>query len=289
MRIDGSSAGYRSSIDPESEPSGTCSTERKEGSAPVDAPKKETAARSPETDSRPVAVLHEVGNGIVGAVFGFFHGLAKTASDVADGSFRALVRPFETVASIAIFEFAKVTSAVLTAVGLEPKGRRLNDEERATLQRMFGGSLDLSAIRIKENAGAMSFGGMARTIGDTIYFPGEADLKTLRHEAVHAWQFSHGGTLYLAGSLEAQAAAGIKTGDRNDAYRFEEDIQAGHPWRDLNPEQQAKLMEIVADQGYFATDDAPKHTRVISAVDGRDYTAAVEQGLAQMRAGKGAP
>ena len=182
MRIDGSSAGYRSSFDPESEPSGTRSTERKERSSPVDSPKKETATRSPKTDSRPVAVLHEVGNGIVGAVFGFFHGLAKTASDVAHGSLRALARPFEVAASIAIFEFAKVTSAVLTAVGLEPKGRRLNDEERATLQRMFGGALDLSAIRIKENAGAMTVGETARTIGDTIYFPGKADLKTLQHE-----------------------------------------------------------------------------------------------------------
>lgn len=288
MRIDGSSAGYRSSFDPESEPSGTRSTERKERSSPVESPKKETATRSPQTDSRPVAVLHEVGNGIVGAVFGFFHGLAKTASDVAHGSLRALARPFEVAASIAIFEFAKVTSAVLTAVGLEPKGRRLNDEERATLQRMFGGSLDLSAIRIKENAGAMTVGDTARTIGDTIYFPGKADLKTLQHEAVHAWQFSHGGTLYLAGSLEAQGAAWLKTRDRNDAYRFEKDVQAGRSWRELNPEQQAELMETAAGRGYFASDDAPKHTRVISATDGRDYTDAVEHGLAQMRAGKGA-
>jgi hypothetical protein len=285
MRVDGSSAGYYRSLDPDSETSGTTrSTERKATSAPVEAP-----TRPAQTDSRAVAVLHEVGNGIAGAVLGFFHGLARTASDVAHGSLRALVRPFEAVASIAVFAFAKVTSAVLTAIGVEPKGRRLNDVEHATLQRMFGGSLDLSAIRIKEHAGAMSFGDTPRTIGDTIYFPGTADLKTLQHEAVHAWQFSHGGTLYLAGSLEAQAAAKIKTGGRDAAYRFEKDIQAGRAWRELNPEQQAELMETAAGQGYFASDDAPKHTRVISASDGRDYTHAVEQGLAQMRAGKGAP
>ena len=290
MRVDGSSSS-RYHDDSDLDAGGSRSVEKRPPPTPADATtKKDAAPKAPEVDSRPVSVLHGIGDTILGSLFGIFGGIAKTASDVAHGSFRALVRPFEAVASVAVFAFAKITSTLLTGVGLEPKGRKLNDEERAMLRREFGPGLDLEAIRIKECADVLSAGAPARTVGNTIYVSSKkspAALTLLAHEAVHAWQYQHGGTQYIAGSLEAQGAAGLTGGDRNGAYEFAEPIAKGRSFRDLNPEQQANLMEEAAIAGMFASDEAAKSVRVV--VKGVDYTDAVRAAQALLRAGEGAP
>ena len=292
MLVDGYSSARRYYDDPDRDAGGSTSVEKRPPptATPADVTtKKDAAPKPPEVDNRAVSVLHGIGDTILGGLFGIFGGIAKTASDVAHGSFRALVRPFEAVASVAIFTFAKLTSTLLTSVGLEPKGRKLSDDERAMLRREFGPGLDLEAIRIKEGANVLSAGAGARTVGNTIYInstDSPAKLTLIAHEAVHAWQYQHGGTLYIAGSLEVQGAAGL-AGGRNGAYEYAEPIAKGREFRDLNPEQQANLMEDAAKLGMFASDEAAKSVRVI--VKGVDYTDAVRAAQAKLRAGEGAP
>jgi hypothetical protein len=246
-------------------------------------------ARADQHDSRVKSVARGLLDTVGGVLHGAAAGLLRMFSDVRHGLWATIARPFRTVADVTVFALAKTVSTLLTAVGLEPKGRGLTGPERDLARRVFGPRFPIDDVEIKEGASVLSAFAPARTVGATIYVsPEHSPLQpeTLVHEMVHVWQFMHGGLGYISESLADQAVAGLG-GSRNGAYDFSGPIKAGKSWDQLHAEQQAELIETAASCGYFDSDAAAKHTRVI--VDGVDYTRFVEQGLAHIREGRGMP
>src|SRR5262249_54767875 len=101
------------------------------------------------------------------------------------------------------------------------------------------------------------------------------NLDLLSHEMTHVWQFQNGGTDYLSEALYAQ--------NFGEGYDFQRGIREGKSWRELNPEQQAELIEQAYDSGYF---DCPGNRFVYN---GNDYTDYINRAVAQLRSGQGAP
>ncbi|RKG68664.1 hypothetical protein D7V80_11750 [Corallococcus sp. CA054B] len=172
-----------------------------------------------------------------------------------------------------------VLSAIQTMLFIEPTSRKLTGDELAALHKVYGDSIDYTRIEIKEgNAGLLTVGGRPFVHGDTIYVPeGWLPLTeaSLVHEAAHVWQHQNGGNDYMSEALIAQWFG--------DGYNFEKALRQGKSWEEMNPEQQAKLMEEAFRQGCFDERPAP------FTIDGRDYTAQFEAAKKSMRAGQGAP
>jgi hypothetical protein len=163
---------------------------------------------------------------------------------------------------------------------VEPPGRKLTADEINTLRSVYGDSIDYSSMRIKEgNSGLFSMSGRAFTHGNTIYIPPEdmplqPDL--LVHESAHVWQHQNGGTDYMSEALWAQNVG--------DGYEFEKGIQEGKSWSQLNPEQQAELLQQAQRAGFFNATGGGTFV-----YNGTDYTAYLNSALSQIRAGQGAP
>jgi hypothetical protein len=127
--------------------------------------------------------------------------------------------------------------AVQTRLALEPIGRPLNSHEREVLRSVFGNSLNLDPILIKEGwSGLWMLSGADRplTTQNTIYMKSVTFDDVLVHEAMHAWQFQNHGTRYKHEALIAQQTSGY---DWTSAYK------QGVAVQDLDPEKQAKLVE----------------------------------------------
>jgi hypothetical protein len=182
---------------------------------------------------------------------------------------------------------ARVISAVQTMVGLEPPGRELTSDEIATLRSVYGDSIDYSQIRIKEgSSGLFSVAGRALTQGNTIYVPpGELPLSkdTLVHEATHVWQYQHGGTDYMAEALWGQ--------NFGEGYDFSKGIDEGKSFSDLNPEQQAELVQQAYLSGFFDPTSPNFGTFRYTRSDGTtvDYTDYLKKAMDQIHSGEGAP
>lgn len=227
-----------------------------------------------------VGVLRNVGEGLgtfLGGVGKLFQGkFGEGFKQMGSGLLKTFVQtPIDALLMVG----GRVLSAVQTLIGVEPPGRKLSGDEIATLRKVYGDSIDYSAMRIKEGkSGLFSGTGRAFTHGNTIYIPPEdmplsADL--LVHESAHVWQHQNGGTDYMSEALVAQHIG--------DGYDFEKGLSAGKAWRELNPEQQAEFLQQAALSGYF---DNPSRG---FSYNGVDYTAQLQAALAQVRAGQGAP
>jgi hypothetical protein len=226
-----------------------------------------------------------------GAWNDFKNNVVDGAKQVGEGLVQATIKgPVSTF----IVGLQNAVSAVQTATGLEPAGRGLNDSEKSELRKVYGDSIDLSQIRIKEgNIGLNNF--LApHTIGNTIYIPqGWLDKNSpnydkernelLVHETAHTWQYQNGGTDYIADSVWNQLKGVISGGDRNAAYDFQTPIKEGKSWTQLNPEQQAHLIETAYSRGLF---DNPNAKFTLN--DGTDVTNYVRDAIQQMLNGKGA-
>ena len=172
-----------------------------------------------------------------------------------------------------------VVSALQTLLGLEPPGRELTATELAILREVYGTSIDFGRIRIKEGtAGLLTLPNRPFTHGDTIYVPRPwlpITTRLLVHEAAHVWQHQNGGTDYMSESLFAQYLG--------DGYDYAKALRQGKQWTDLNPEQQAEVIEAAFSRNLFRDPDA----RFIE--DDTDYTDRLRPMLAEMRAGRGLP
>jgi hypothetical protein len=187
----------------------------------------------------------------------------------------------------------KTVSAVQTALGFESPGRELTPLEMAELAKIFRDSLDLAPIRIKlGKIGVFGLGGAPFTHGNTIYVPVGGWLAAgsdtvpdhlLAHEATHVWQFQNGGSDYMTLSLVNQFHGWYSSGDRGAAYNFEAGIKGGKTWAQLNPEQQAALIEYAYIFGMF--DDEAK----LFEWNGADYTEFARKAIEHLRNGEGAP
>jgi hypothetical protein len=214
----------------------------------------------------------------------FFGGFGKIFSGDFSGGFKdlglGLAKIFvQTPADAVLMMGGRLVSAVQTAVGLEPVGRKLTDAEISELKKVYGDSIDYSQVRIKEgNAGLFSLTGRPFTHGNTIYIPDKAlplQTEVLVHEMGHVWQNQHGGTDYMSEALWAQ--------NLGDGYDYEKALGEGKSWSELNPEQQAELLETAYRQGFF---DGTGRRFMVNGVDYTDYMNNV---LKQVRSGQGAP
>ena len=189
-----------------------------------------------------------------------------------------------------------VVRGVQTALGIEPEGRALDDDERNELTKIYQDSLDVDLIRLKfGDAGLFSLGAAPFTHGNTIYIlkgwlPDEADAnyqsswrRLLAHESMHVWQYQANGANYMSASIAHQFDGWRKSGSRGAAYDYDSAIKTGQTWARLNPEQQAKLIEDAYFYGLF--DD--ENVRFIPyETDLTDYA---RDAIKQVRAKQGAP
>lgn len=191
----------------------------------------------------------------------------------------------------------RTISAIQTLSGREPVGRELSPTEITELRRVYGDSIDYSRVRIKEgDAGLFSRTRRAFTLGDTIYIPpnnleqqtGRVGTNLLVHEMAHVWQHQNGGTDYMSEALWAQ--------NFGDGYKFEHGLLEGRAFHELNPEQQAEMLQRAHRFGYFDHPEQGFRVQGIAGqseefIDGitRDYTRQLEQALLQIRNGQGAP
>ncbi|MCP3136478.1 DUF4157 domain-containing protein [Pyxidicoccus sp. QH1ED-7-1] len=167
--------------------------------------------------------------------------------------------------------------------GLEPPGRRLTDAEVTRLRPIFGDSLDYAAVRLKEGRlGLLGVSGRAFAHGNTVFVPakGAVDFGLLVHELTHVWQHQHGGTAYLSAALAAQWVG--------DGYDWRKAVGQALRWHQLNPEQQAQLIEDAALAGLI-----PLSVPLPARAKLKGWTEAalplLEEALDCLRSGRGAP
>ncbi|WP_223258396.1 eCIS core domain-containing protein [Thermogemmatispora tikiterensis] len=177
------------------------------------------------------SVLGGIGGAVVGAVGGFFVG--GPAGAVIGG-------------------VAGLLGGAAAGDRLSQQRRSLTPDEIAYAREIYADSLDYSAITITKHSILSS--GASRTVGNTInledvYYDGDTLNLTpegrliLIHEMGHVWQYQHGGLAYIPESLIAQIRGAVGGGSRNAAYDWRAAIQAGTPWEEWNPEQQAEAIE----------------------------------------------
>lgn len=226
-----------------------------------------------------------------GAFDEFKNNLSNGFQNIGGGLVKATI---QSVADTAIVGLNGLVSSVQTLIGAEPPSRGLNEREIAELQKIYGDSIDYSQIRIKEGNLGIANGLAPHTVGNTIYIPEgwldpnsanyQADRsELLAHETAHVWQYQNGGTDYIGESLWNQFKGWVSGQSRNAAYDFGKAIDEGKSWADLNPEQQAALMEESYRDGLFTDPNA----RLV--YNGTDYTDFARGAIAEMRAGRGAP
>ena len=185
-----------------------------------------------------------------------------------------------TVADASLMVLGKAVSSVQTLIGVEPPGRRLSGGELEAARAVFGDSIDLSAVRVKEGgAGLFDLGGAAAFVhGNTIYVSADnASASLITHELVHVWQHQNGGTDYMREALISQ--------NWGKGYDWKPSVP-GTPWEDLEPEQQAEVIEVAFRGGYFDPSD-PNYGTFF--VDGQDQTVYLQDAVAKLRASEGAP
>lgn len=194
--------------------------------------------------------------------------------DMGSGLLKGFV---QTPVDALLLGAGKGISAIQTMVGLEPPGRKLTDAEITDLKAVYGDSIDYSQIRIKEGfSGVFSANGRPFTHGNTIYMKDNAVTPELMaHEMMHVWQFQNGGTDYMSEALTSQWWG--------KGYDWESSVP-GTAWEDLEPEQQAEFMEQVFASGYL-TD--PAVTTFMH--NGQDISAYVDEAVAKIKNGEGAP
>jgi hypothetical protein len=199
--------------------------------------------------------------------------------------FDAHVRGVSGAFGFAAIDLAHKASAVQVALGIEKPGRPLTQHEREVLEPVFGDSIDYSKVRIKEGeAGLFSLndGNRPFTPGNTVYLKTSPPAEPIKgdpnkeaqqkkydqllvHEMTHVWQFQNFGASYIANSLGHQLLdptriengtipiwkdAGI-TSETPQEYNWLIGADKGLAWKDLNPEQQAHLIESAWKLGFF--------------------------------------
>ncbi len=134
--------------------------------------------------------------------------------------------------------------------------RPLSDAEVRLLRGVFGDGISYESVRLVRMATfiARLNGSRAFVLGNTLNLPDQdhddiargRNPSLLVHEATHLWQYQHHGWGYVAESLWAQSFG--------DGYDYVKALRQGKPWRKMNPEQQAQLIQDAFRDGYF---DAP--------------------------------
>lgn len=218
---------------------------------------------------RAIDAAHGLLTGVRSALRGAWSNICDGARECRCGDARGLVQIFlQTPFDALLMVTGRTLSAVQTLVGVEPVARTLDADEIADLYKIYGNGINYSRVRLKEGRVALfSLAGRAFTHGDTIYVPprllggdGRADRSLLVHEMAHVWQHQHEGTSYMSRALYAQ-----KFGD---GYDFAKALREGKSWQQMNPEQQAEIIQHAHARGFFEHPD-DKPTSLV--IEGTDY------------------
>ncbi len=177
----------------------------------------------------------------------------------------------------------------------EPDKRPLSDEEVRLLRTVFGEGLVHGRVRLVKLSAFINQlnGSRAFVLGNTMNLPAWAydglprgqHTWLLVHEATHVWQYQHHGWGYIPQALWAQSFGG--------GYDYVKPLREGKPWRKMNPEQQAQLLEDAFRGEYF---DAPgalfgvvRNRGTVVRPGGSppegftDYTSVLEKALEELR------
>lgn len=182
------------------------------------------------TSHSPASIRRTVAGGVIG-------GLVGAGVGVALGS---LLGPVGMIVGGLLGAVAGL------AIGdiVSSEERSLTDEERAQAEVVFGRSLYYDRVKLTE-APLMSIGNMARTPGNTIYFPPGTFRKSftdfmpwLVHELCHVWQTQHGISV-----LEKLfwALHGASAYDYGGDEGLRSALHQGRHFTDFNTEQQADI------------------------------------------------
>jgi len=137
-----------------------------------------------------------------------------------------------------------------------PGTRPLLDTEEALLRKVFGAGLQYASVRLTRMSTVVAAfnGSRAFTVRNTIHLPAKSYAamaqypSLLVHEMVHVWQYQHEGLSYAPNALWAQVAG--------DGYDFAKALRQNKPWKKMNPEQQAQMIQEAFRAVYFDTPGA---------------------------------
>ena len=209
--------------------------------------------------------------GVRSALRGAWLNVCDGGRECRRGDARGLVKIFlQTPLDALLMMTGRTLSAAQTLIGVEPVARSLDADEIAELRKIYGDGIDYSRVRLKEGRAAIfSLAGRAFAHGDTIYVPprllgkdGRADRSLLVHEMTHVWQHQHEGTSYMSRALYAQ-----KFGD---GYNFPKALREGKTWRQMNPEQQAEIIQHAHARGFFEQPFDDSTSLIIEGTDRAD-------------------
>jgi hypothetical protein len=179
--------------------------------------------------------------------------------------------------SLLLLGGANTIGALERLFDLEAPGRALKNSEIGELQRVFIDSINYQSVTLKVgNSHLLTLPHRAFVLANTIYIP-EIDfpLDLLVHEMTHVWQHQHGGVQYISKALWAQFFG--------QGYDFPLGIAQGREWAELNPEQQAELIQQAYRAGYFHLGEQQ------FIYQAQDYSEYLQRAVRYLRAGQGAP
>jgi hypothetical protein len=138
----------------------------------------------------------------------------------------------------------------------QPGTRPLLDLEIDLLRKVFGPGLKYLVVRLTRMSGIVASinGRRAFTLRNTIHLPAKAYNAMAKypallvHEMVHVWQYQHEGWTYAPSAIWAQIGG--------DGYDFAKALRQGKPWKKMNPEQQAQMIQEAFHAVYFDTPGA---------------------------------
>ena len=205
---------------------------------------------------------------IRGAGLSIFHGSSSIVSgikDIASGEFLAGLKGIgkgliqtilQTPADAIILGLGKPFFALNTLLGLSKPSEKLTPNQNSIIDTVFQSGIDSSRMRIAEFPPWLHSitGSVPFTLGNTVLTPPEQALSAndLVHEGVHVWQNQTSGSSYISESLFSQGMGSLFGSSRNDAYQFGHALYSGSTWNELNPEQQARLIDYAFEHGFFS-------------------------------------
>ena len=245
------------------------------------------------------AVLRWLG-GIVSAVFDLVGAVVKGTIDLIAGVIGALVDVGQaaiardrqaarrggralavSIGGPVIVIGGKAIELVQSFLAVTP--RRLDDDERDTLWRVYRGSVALYNVRIVDGwCGLFQLNKRPFTLGSTIYMKARRDRETLVHECGHVWQNQHEGPRYTLDAVVAQLTIPPKP---RGAYRWVDEPSRGRDrWRDFNKEAQAEFLSDLFGENESFYDDDPVGDEVTFHWAGRDLTPFARETVTLVRA-----
>ncbi len=192
---------------------------------------------------------------VLGAVGGAVGGAVRVAGGLITVSGGLIwVGVLDIVSSAlaaAVLPLGKSVALLQTLLFIQTVERRLAATEKATLKRVFRGSVASFNVRLViGRSGVFGVNTRPFTLGNTIYmkaFDPAVTPETLAHESTHVWQYQHVGARYAIDALGAQFFV-------EDAYNWEKELTRGKAaWGEFNKEAEAQLFEDVFTDGTLAS------------------------------------